>query len=146
MSLLGHSSVGITIEMSDFDCLHRQFPITIICICSFKPGYFTYCAEHHQVQAVQRPQMMSQICSNGLGLQRTPQSAGCAATSNQRLWLTLAVARPATTECSGLLQLGWRPLCCASCTTVLPQQRSSGRCMALPATCPSPTTGPRNEA
>ena len=43
--------------MSDFDCLHRQFPI--VCTCSFKQGYLTYCTKRHRLQAVKRPQIRS---------------------------------------------------------------------------------------
>ena len=39
MSWYDHSSIGMTIEMSDFDYLHRQF--SIVCTCSFKPGDLT---------------------------------------------------------------------------------------------------------
>ena len=57
--------------------------------------------------------------------------------------------KAATTSCRPsrhLLQRGGRPLFCARCTIVRTLQRISGRCMALPATRPPPTTGPRNKA
>ena len=34
----------------------------IVCTGSFKPGYVTYCAERHRVQAVQRPRIRCNGC------------------------------------------------------------------------------------
>ena len=83
MSLHDHSSITITKEMPDCDCLHRQFQTRLSDLLKSA----TEC----------------RLCCD-------LESAA------------MAVVRPATTEC--LLQKGWRPLCCARCSS----SRAKGSC------------------
>ena len=125
MSLYDHSSIMITIEMPDFDCLHRQFQTRLSHLLYRAPPSAGWAATSNPLRCLSPVLPKPNACCRKAGGRSARPAARRAATGYPQWLVHWAAARS---------------------TTVLPPQRISGRSMVLPATRPPPTMGPRNTA